>query len=296
MTGFPRRGRRLAATPGAGALLLAAPRRGWLARLGWLERTAIGLLLLVTVVAILAPLLAPHDPVATSTTPFLPPGSPGAPLGSDELGRDVLSRVIHGVRASWLATLLVVSVSVVIGGTIGVVAGMRGGWVDNLLMRITEIGLALPGPMLAIAVIVALGPSLRNTLLAVIAVWWPWYARLVRGEARALVVRPHVEAARVAGVGGVRLALRHVVPGVLPAVLVTASVDLGALVLALAGLSFIGLGAPPPAPELGAMASQGLSYLFGQAWICLAPAVALFVLAFSANVAGDGLRDLLEDV
>lgn len=296
LTGITRGTRRQVAAPGAGALLLAAPGRRWLDRLGWWERAAIAMLLLVTLVAVAAPLLAPHDPIATSATPFQRPGSAGALLGSDELGRDVLSRVVYGVRASWLATLLVVSVSVTIGGAIGVVAGMRGGWVDSVLMRITEIGLALPGPMLAIAVIVALGPSLRNTLLAVVAVWWPWYARLVRGEARALVVRPHVEAARVAGVRGVRLALRHVVPGVLPAVLVTASVDLGALVLALAGLSFIGLGAPPPAPELGAMASQGLSYLFGQAWICLAPAVALFVLAFSANVAGDGLRDLLEDV
>lgn len=296
MTGFTCRGRKRALAPGAGALLLAAPGRRWIDRLGWWERGALAMLLLVTLVAVAAPLLAPHDPLATSATPFRAPGGSGALLGTDELGRDVLSRVIHGVRASWLATLLVVGVSVVVGGSIGLLAGMRGGWVDNVLMRVTEIGLALPGPMLAIAVIVALGPSLRNTLLAVMAVWWPWYARLVRGEARALVVRPHVEAARIAGVRGPLLALRHVVPGVLPAVLVTASVDLGALVLALSGLSFIGLGAPPPAPELGAMASQGLSYLFGQAWICLAPAVALFVLAFSANVAGDGLRDLLEDV
>lgn len=297
MRGLRRGARTGAASRGVGAFALAAPpRRSRLARLGWLERGALAMLLLVTLVALAAPLLAPSDPIAPSSLPLQPPGTGGALLGTDELGRDVLSRVLHGIRTSWLATLVAVGLAVAIGGTVGLVAGMRGGWVDNVLMRVTDIGLALPGPMLAIAVIVALGPSLRNTLIAVVAVWWPWYARLVRGEARALVVRPHVEAARVAGVKGPALALRHVVPGVLPAVLVTASVDLGGLVLALAGLSFIGLGAPPPAPELGAMASQGLSYLFGQAWICLAPAVALFVLAFSANVAGDGLRDLLEDV
>ena len=286
----------VATGPEAAARLVEGPRAAWLGRLGWWERATIGVLLLVTLVAVLAPLLAPHDPIAPSTHALQPPGSPGALLGTDELGRDVLSRILYGVRASWLSALLVVAVSVVLGGTIGLAAGVRGGWVDAVLMRVTDVGLALPGPMLAIAVIVALGPSLRNTLIAVAAVWWPWYARLVRGEARALAVRPHVEAARVTGVGGVRLALRHLAPGVLPPVLVTASIDVGSLVLALAGLSFLGLGAPPPAPELGAMSSQGLSLLFGQPWICLAPAVVLFVLAFSASVAGDGLRDLLEDV
>jgi peptide/nickel transport system permease protein len=156
--------------------------------------------------------------------------------------------------------------------------------------------LALPGPVLAIAVIVAIGPGLVHLLLAVLVVWWPYYARIVRGEARSIAVRSHVDAARVAGVGFVRLLRRHVLPGVLPAVLVSASVDIGALVLTLAGLSFIGLSAPPPAPELGAMASQDLVYLFGHPLIPLAPAVAVSVLAFAANLAGDGLRNLLEDV
>jgi peptide/nickel transport system permease protein len=150
--------------------------------------------------------------------------------------------------------------------------------------------------VLAIAVIVAIGPGLSHVLIAVLIVWWPYYARIVRGEARALAVRPHVDAARVIGLKTAGLARRHVMPAVLPPVLVAASVDLGALVLTLAGLSFIGLGAPPPAPELGAMSANGLVYLFGHPMIALAPAVAVAVLAFLANLAGDGLRNLLEDV
>jgi peptide/nickel transport system permease protein len=162
-------------------------------------------------------------------------------------------------------------------------------------MRFTDLFLALPAAVLVIAVVAALGPSLRNTLLAVAIVWWPWYARIVRGEVRAQAVRSHVDAARLAGVGRTRLALRHLLPGAFPAVLVTASLDVGSLVLILAGLSFIGLGSPPPAPELGAMTARGMPYLFGHPWIALAPAIAVFLLAFAANLAGDGLRDLLED-
>jgi len=149
--------------------------------------------------------------------------------------------------------------------------------------------------VLAIPVIAALGPSLPHTLVAVGIVWWPWYARIVRGEVRAQAVRSHIDAARLAGVGRTRLALRHLLPGAFPAVLVTASLDVGSLVLILAGLSFIGLGSPPPAPELGAMAARGMPYLFGHPWIPLAPAIAVFLLALAANLAGDGLRDLLED-
>jgi peptide/nickel transport system permease protein len=166
--------------------------------------------------------------------------------------------------------------------------------VDSVLMRTTDLFLALPGPILAIAVIAALGPSLPHTLLAVGIVWWPWYARIVRGEVRAQAVRAHVDAARLAGAGRTRIALRHLLPGAIPAVLVTASLDVGNLVLTLAGLSFIGLGAPPPAPELGSMAARGMPYLIGHPWIPLAPAFAVFLLALAANLAGDGVRDLLE--
>jgi peptide/nickel transport system permease protein len=263
--------------------------------LGRLEQFGLGVLLLVTVVALLAPLIAPYDPTDQVKDAFLRPG-PGGLLGTDDTGRDLFSRVLYGMRASWLSALIVVGVGVLIGGVIGLVAGVFGGWVDALLMRMTDLALALPGPVLAIAVIIALGPSLKNTLIAVSIVWWPWYARIVRGEARALMVRPHIDAARLSGIGRTRLALRHLLPGIVPPVLITASLDLGALVLVLAGLSFIGLGAPPPAPELGAMAATGVQYLLGTPWIPLVPAVAVTVLAAAANLAGDALRDLLEDV
>jgi peptide/nickel transport system permease protein len=210
-------------------------------------------------------------------------------MGIDEQGRDVFSRVLFGMRTSWFAAFEVIASGVVIGGLIGLVAGMSGGWIDNLLMRITDVFLALPGPLLVLAVVSALGPSLPHTLVAVGVVWWPFYARIVRGEVRSIASRSHVEAARMGGV-----AFRHVVPGTFGAVLVTASLDIGALLLTLAGLSFLGLGSPAPAPELGAMTSRGLAYLFDAWWVPVFPALGVFLLAFIGNVAGDGVRDLVE--
>lgn len=270
-----------------------ATRSKW-RRIGWMDKTGLVLLGVTTIGVLVVPLLAPHSPTLPVVTgPLVSPG-PGHWFGTDDLSRDVLSRVLYGIRSSWLSALLVIGSGVVIGGVIGLVAGVLGGWVDTVLMRLTDLFLALPGPILAIAVIAALGPSLPNTLLAVGIVWWPWYSRIVRGEVRALIVRPHVDAARLAGVGRVRLAARHLLPGALPAVLVTASLDVGNLVLTLSALAFIGLGSPPPSPELGAMVARGLPYLFGHPWVSLVPGVAVFLLAYSANLAGDGVRDLLE--
>jgi peptide/nickel transport system permease protein len=282
------------ATPGEAPVPIGARRRLDLSRLGAAEKGGLIAVGLITLIAIFGPLVAPHDPNATVGPNFQSP-SWTFPLGTDDVGRDVFTRVIYGIRASWFSALVVVGLGALIGFVVGLIAGIRGGWIDSVLMRITDVGLALPGPIIAIAVAVALGPSLVNTLIAVTIVWWPWYARIIRGEARAIVVRPHFDAARLAGVSRTRLAVRHVVPGVLPAVIIAASVDLGFLILTLAGLSFLGLGAAPPAAELGAMADQGLEFLFSFPWIALAPAVAVFVLAVAANLAGDGLRDLLED-
>ncbi len=266
------------------------PRR--LGGIGRTERVGLALLAVIVVVSLGAPLFA-ADPVVAVAPAFEPP-SLGHPLGTDDVGQDILSRVLYGLRASWISAVAVIASGVLIGGIVGLVAGARGGWVDTVLMRLTDTFLALPGPVLAIAVVAALGPSLRNTVVGIAVVWWPWYARLVRGEIRALVNRPHVDAARLSGVSGPRLMLRHLLPGALPPVIVTASLDIQILVLTLAGLSFIGLGAPPPAPELGAMAARGTDYLFASPWIPLAPGVALFVLAVAANLAGDGIRDLLD--
>ena len=225
-------------------------------RVSVVDWLAIGSLVAVTLLCVVVPLLAPHS--ATFSGPsFARPGHGGFLFGTDEVGHDVFSRVLFGLRASWIASIVVIASGVLIGGLVGLVAGATGGWVDAVLMRITDMFLALPGPILAIAVVAALGPSLEHTLVAVAIVWWPFYARIVRGEVRALASRPHVEAARLAGAGRLRVMFRHLMPGAVPATLVTASLDVGNLVLTLAALSFLGLGAPRPAPELGAMAAQG---------------------------------------
>ena len=261
----------------------------------WPDWAAAGLLVVVTLIALLAPVLAPHNPIQPAGLPQLPPGSGGFLLGTDSIGRDILSRVLIGWRSSWFAALAVIASGLLIGGTIGLVAGMRGGKTDTLLMRITDGFLALPAPVLAIAVVGALGPGFVHTLIAVSVVWWPFYARIVRGEIRSLAARPHVEAARLAGAGPARIALHHLLPGAVPAAIITASLDVGNLVLTLAALSFLGLGQPQPAPELGADTARNLPYLLQQWWIPVMPGLAVMLLALAGNLAGDGLRNLLSD-
>lgn len=260
-----------------------------------LDRVGIAAMVVVTIVAVFAPAIAPHNPTQDVFDSFLKPGSPGHLLGTDDVGRDILSRVIVGVQSSWLSAFAVIASGLVIGGIIGLLAGGLGGWIDTVLMRFTDIFLALPGPVLAITVVAALGPSLQHTLIAVAVVWWPFYARIVRGEVRALAARPHVEAAKLAGTSKTRLLWRHLLPGAVPSLIITASLDVSALVLTLASLSFLGLGAPAPAPELGAMSFRGLTYLIDYWWVPIMPALAVFVLALVANLAGDGIRDLIGD-
>jgi peptide/nickel transport system permease protein len=248
----------------------------------------------LTAIILVAPLLAPDGSLAVAKAGPLHGLSIHNLLGTDEIGRDVFSRVLYGIRASWLSALAVIASGAVIGGLIGAAAGAFGGFVDLILMRLTDLFLALPAPVLAIAVIASLGPSLTHTLMALAIVWWPWYARIVRGEVRAQASRPHAEAARLAGVGHTRLVLRHLLPGAFAPVVVTMSLDVGNLILALAGLSFIGLGAPPPAPELGAMSARGLEYLFGHPWVPIAPAAGVALLALAANLLGDLLNRRLD--
>ncbi|MCX2929713.1 ABC transporter permease [Mycobacterium sp. CVI_P3] len=274
------REKRLAALPKDRAVIL-----------NWL---GVSLLLLVTLVAVAVPVLAPHDPLVPVGMPLQPPGRDGFLLGTDSVGRDIGSRVLFGVRSSWFAALVVVAVGLLIGGLVGLIAGATGGWVDGALMRITDGFLSLPAPVLAIAVVAALGPGFIHTLIAVSIVWWPFYARLVRGEITRLAARPHVEAARLAGVGPVRVALRHLMPGAVPNALVAASLDLGTLILTLAALSFLGLGQSAPAPELGADAARNLSYFLQQWWIPVMPGLGVLVLALIGNIAGDSLRNLMK--
>jgi ABC-type dipeptide/oligopeptide/nickel transport system permease subunit len=242
---------------------------------------------------LVGPWFAPYDPVLPVGAPFERPSSTFW-FGTDDIGEDIFSRVLYGARQSWLSALVVIASGVFVGTAVGLVAGSVGGWVDSVLMRTTDAFLALPAPVLALAVAAALGRSQRNLLIAVAIVWWPLYARIVRGEVRALTSRPHVEAARLAGTRGLTLWRRHLLPGAVPPILIAASLDIGGLILTIAGLSFLGLGAPLPAPELGGMTAQGLPYLLSSSWVALFPALAIFLIALTSNFAGDAVRDLFD--
>ncbi|MGY4708886.1 ABC transporter permease [Mycolicibacterium sp. CBM1] len=247
------------------------------------------LLLLATAAIIVAPLLAVYDPVQPAGDPNLPPLTAHHLLGTDALGRDLLSRTLFGMRTSWLSALAIVAVGLIAGGVIGVVAGAAGGWIDAILMRTTDLFLAMPAALVAIAVVAALGPGLLHTIVGICVVWWPYYARILRGEIRSLAARPHVEAARLSGVGPVRITTRHLLPGAVPTAIVTASVDIGNVVLLLAGLSFLGLGQRQPAPELGSDTASGMQQVLSQWWVPVIPATAVLVLSLAANLAGDAM-------
>lgn len=272
------------------------PRLSW----SWPRSTVLNwagfsMVIVLTMLVIAVPLIAPHDPLTPVGMPLQAPGKNGFLLGTDSVGRDILSRVLYGARSSWFAALVVVAVGLAIGGLVGLIAGASGGWIDSLLMRITDAFLSLPAPVLAIAVVAALGPSFVHTLIAVSIVWWPFYARLVRGEVARLAARPHVEAAKLAGVSRFRLATRHLLPGAVPNALVAASLDLGTLILTVAALSFLGLGQAAPAPELGADSARNLSYFLQQWWIPVMPGLGVLVLALVGNIAGDCLRNLMRN-
>jgi peptide/nickel transport system permease protein len=255
---------------------------------------AFGALAVMLIVIIFARVIAPYSPLVPAGPPMSAP-SLHYLLGTDTIGRDILSRVLVGMQASWWGALAVVASGVIFGGLVGLIAGAAGGWVDTALTRMTDVFLALPAPILALAVVAAIGPSYIHTLLGVAIVWWPLYTRIVRAEVRKLRASPHMEAARIAGVGRWRLIYRHLLPGAVPVTIVTASLDIAALVLMLSGLSFLGLGAPEPAPELGAMSAQGMTYIFSAWWIPVMPAAAVAVIAIVSNFAGDALRDRIKD-
>ena len=251
------------------------------------------MLLTLTLVAVFGPALAPHDPLERVGQAMMPPGTDGFLFGTDQSGRDLLSRTLEGVRTTWLGAVVVLAATAMFGALIGVWAGSTRGVVDSVLMRVTDVFLSLPAPIVAIAVVAAIGSSLGNALLAIAIVWWPWYARIVRNEVAALSARPHVEAARLAGVRGVRLRTHHLLPGALPTLVVAATLDVGALILTLTALSFLGLGAPDPAPELGAMIASGSSYVLDQPWLVLVPSIAITFMTLCAGMAGDTIGGML---
>jgi peptide/nickel transport system permease protein len=257
--------------------------------------SAIGLTLsgLFILMALAAPLLAPHDPLAMDPSNRLAAPSARHWFGTDDGGRDILARIVYGTRSSLLTALGILSLASVIGTSIGLAAGYFGGWIDEALMRITDMFLAFPALVLAMGLAAALGPSLFNAMLATAVVWWPWYARLVRGQALHLKNEAFVEAARVAGASGLRIAVRHVLRNCLTPIIVQMSLDIGYAILTLSSLSFIGLGAQPPTPEWGSMVSIGRDYFLDQWWIVTFPGLAIFLSVMAFNLLGDGLQEAL---
>jgi peptide/nickel transport system permease protein len=246
-------------------------------------------------IMLVAPVISPHDPLAVHPNDsYLPPLSPGHLLGTDELGRDLFSRVLWGARVSLPVAFVAVAVGLVVGGLFGLVSGYAGGVTDLLLMRVIDALLAFPGLILAIGLVAALGPGLRNAMIAIGIVAVPIYARLVRGQVLQLKQMEFVTATRSLGAGPLRLVLRHILPNLLNPIIVQISLSAGFAILAEATLSFLGLGAQVPTPDWGQMINSGRTFLNNDAWLAIVPGAAISVTVFSFNWLGDSLRDALD--
>ncbi|MFC2099859.1 ABC transporter permease [Candidatus Bipolaricaulota bacterium] len=247
------------------------------------------------VCAVFAPYVAPHPPLAMDLTSMhSPPGTPGHLLGTDNLGRDVLSRLIYGSRISLSVGLVVVSIAAAIGTTMGLLSGFYGKTVDVAIMRVVEIFVAFPFLILVVAAISILGPSLYNVMLVLGLVSWPIYARLVRSEVLAIRELPYIEAARAIGASNARIMFRHVLPNCLSSVLVTAAMSMAGAILSTAALGFLGLGVQPPTPEWGMMLNEAKQFLRSYPWEIFYPGVAIMLVVLALNFLGDGLRDALD--
>ncbi len=256
----------------------------------------IGLIIILALIftGLFAPLLAPYDPLEISPDVRLSAPSPVHLLGTDEVGRDILSRILSGARISLQIGATIVTLAAVIGLIIGLLSGYFGGLLDQILMRITDIFMSFPSLILAIAMAAALGPSLPNAVLAMVVVWWPVYARLIRSEVLAIKEKDYIKAIKVLGANPFKILTYHVLPNAVDSVIVRASIDLGNAVMYCAALSFIGLGAQPPSPEWGAMVTTGKDYLRDAWWLVTFPGLAIFVTVMGFNLLGDGVRDYLD--
>ena len=270
-------------------------RRRWTALLRE-PGTALGLFLVVSLLlaGLLAPWLPLDDPTEINLPDRLLPPSAGHLLGTDHLGRDTFSRIVHGARMTLLAAAATLALSMTIALTVGILSGYHGGWPDTALMGVVDLLLAFPSLILALAVAGALGPGLFNVLLAAGAVWWVGHARIIRGVTLGARQMEYVTAARAAGAGGPRIILRHIAPNILGPIIVIASLDVGWIILGIAGLSFLGLGAQPPTPEWGAMLNDARPHLQTAPRLLLLPGAAIFVAVLGFNLLGDGMRDMLD--
>lgn len=254
-----------------------------------------GIIVIFVLTALIGPELRSDDPYKLNLSQKLKaPGENGHLLGTDNFGRDLLTRIIYGSRISLKVCLMIVLGGGIIGIIIGAISGYWGGIVDNLLMRITEIFMAIPAFILAMVVVVTLGPSLYSAMTAMIIVWWPAYARITRGQVLAAKEEEYVEAARAIGMSHTRIIFRHIFPNIFPPILVQATMDFGYAILSAAGLSFLGLGAQRPMPEWGLMVSLGSTYLESAWWYPTFPGLAIALLVFAFNLAGDALRDIVD--
>lgn len=245
--------------------------------------------------AVFGELLAPHNPYAADITnsKLLGP-SLSHPMGTDELGRDLLSRIMTGTRISVQVALIVLGFAVTFGTIVGLIAGYWGGWVDEVLMRLTDMFLAFPALILAVAIAASLGRNLRNTMIALATVFWPWYARLVRAQVLSIKEREFVQAAHSIGMSNSRIMIRHILPNAASVIIIQLTLDVGFAILATSSLSFIGLGAQPPSPEWGTMMSTARNYFRDAWWYMAFPGLALTLTVLAFNLLGDGLQDALD--
>lgn len=287
-------------------LLTETPQSAWQAKCGrwyraWLRTLhspamlfGLAILVLMLVAAMLAPWLAPFDPNAQDINRrLLPPGAVNW-LGTDQLGRDLLSRVIYGTRPTLLIVLLVALLSAPMGLAVGICAGYFGGWVNVVLMRITDIFLAFPRLVLALALVAVLGPGIENAVIAIAITAWPPYARIARTETLTCRRSDFMQAALVQGLPTPRILFGHVLPICLPSTVVRVTLDMAGIILTAAGLGFLGLGAQPPMSEWGAMIASGRQFIFDQWWVAVVPGAAILLGSLAFNLVGDGLRDVLD--
>ncbi|MCB2110578.1 MAG: ABC transporter permease [Defluviimonas sp.] len=272
--------------------------RTWLSfRTNWLAMVGLGIVVALVLVALFANVIAPYDPVLGGdlrTERFLPPLTGNHLLGTDDLSRDIFSRIVHGSRLTLLVVVLVAVIATPIGLLVGTTAGYFGGWVDTVLMRITDIFLAFPRLILALAFVAALGPGIENAIIAIAITSWPPYARLARAETLTIRDSDFISAARLQGASSARILWGHVTPLCLSSVIIRVTLDMAGIILTAAGLGFLGLGAQPPQPEWGAMIAAGRRFLIDQWWVATMPGVAIFIVSLGFNLLGDGLRDVLD--
>lgn len=258
-----------------------------------LAAVAAGVLLLWLAVIVAAPRIATHDPLQQNLADRLSPPSREYRFGADKLGRDLYSRVIYGARVSIPTGVMVIALAASIGTTLGALAGFAGGVLDEVLMRVTDVFLAFPPIILALAIVAALGPDLRNAMLALVAVWWPAYARMMRGVTLSIKQQEYVHASVAVGAGRGRILLRTILPNAFMPLLVLATVDIGSGVTAAAALSYLGLGVRPPTPEWGALVSDGAEAL-DHWWLATFPGLAILTVVMAFNLVGDAVQDLLD--